>query len=200
MIWTINSEQAVTMQATSKSWNWVNIGIFVALGVLGILAIGIVTVFLVTQKPKKKVAPTISRKKAAQLPTSAKSPNVGIVSVERSPQSINKGKSDASNNLLFSEVRSTSTPNWLVAIGARSLLDDVNRFILKDVGEIYESENEIYLEWFSVSGKSDLQSIHIRLINHQEININGKVFPATHEGLKSGIATCLREMSKPRTP
>lgn len=199
MIWTVNSKQAVTMQATSETWNWLNIGIFATLGVLGILAVGIVAIFMFTEKPKKKVIPAIARKSAAQLPNPTQNSNTGIVSAKRHPQPINTSNSDTSGDLLIPETHDTLTPNWLVAIGARSLLNDVNHFMLKDVGIIHESENEIYLEWFSVSGKSDMQGVHIMLISQQEIKINGQIFPATHEGLKLGIATCLREMNKPRT-
>lgn len=192
MIWTVNSKQAVTMQATSETWNWLNIGIFAALGVLGVLAVSLVAIFMVSEKPKKKVVPAIARHNVGQLPKP--NSNTGIVTAKNNLQPIS-----ASDDLLIPETRTTSTPNWLVAIGARSLLNDVNHFMLKDVGVIYESEDEIYLEWFSISGKNDTQGIHITLISQQEIKVNEKLFPATHEGLKLGIATCLREMNKPRT-
>ena len=101
-----------------------------------------------------------------------------------------------------SPVRSTppispaAPPDIMATIGARSLLQDVNHFLLRDAGTIREAPGEVLLEWPVLPGAAEMHTIHIRLLSQQQIMVNGEIFPTTHEGVKTGIVNCLRKIKR----
>jgi hypothetical protein len=178
------------MQATSEAWNWLNIGVIgsvAGLGTLGVAGI-ILLIFFSKPTPKKRIAvPTPPR--IAQLPIS-QTHSIEASITTKSPSTHIQPTSETSSSLVPS---STAKTDMLIAIGARTLLQDVNRFLLKEIGTIKEVPNELSLEWPALASNSNY-SIHIQLLNHQQVLVNGKTFPATHDGVKIGIATAIKEI------
>ena len=192
MLWTVGNKQAITMQATSETWNWLNIGIISGgIGVLVIGGIGLLSI--VSLKLVKKSNSPVARTNTNRLP----SPSRTNAAFLKKPLKV--GQTDAITSVQFTSptVSPTIPSNLLVTIGARSLLQDVNHFLLRGVGAISETSDELLLEWPVIPGGSAMYSLHIKLVSQHQVTINGQIFPATHEGLKIGIATCLREMSNP---
>ncbi len=198
ILWTVSSKQTITMQATSEVWNWLNIGIAGVTVGFGILAIGGIALLMIAARPKQRKNLPVTRVTANRLsgPLLSSSGSVGVA--KKSPQAHTQDEV-ISPVQLESPFSPAFPPDLLAKIGARSLLQDVNHFLLKDMGAISEAPNELYLEWPVVPGGGEMRGIHIKLINQQRLTVNGQVFPATHEGVKAGITNCLREMNKPRT-
>jgi hypothetical protein len=190
MLWTVSSKQTITMQATSEAWNWINIGIAggsVGLGILaiggsvglGILAIGGITLLAIPAKPKPRKNLPVTHATTDHLPGLPLSSSGGMVVAKKSPQA----HTQAEVVMPIQPVSSISPafpPGMLATIGARSLLQDVNQFLLKNTGSIRETLNELHMEC-PVLPVGKMQGIHIKLVSQQQVAVNGQVFPATHE-------------------
>jgi hypothetical protein len=197
MLWTVSSKQTITMQAKSEAWNWLNIGIAGGSVGLGILAIGGITLLAIIAKPKPRKNLPVTCATADLLTGIPPSSSGGVVVAKKLPQAHTQAEVSLPDQPV-SSISPAFSPGMLATIGARSLLQDVNHFLLKDIGSIREMPNELHLEWPVIPG-GKMQGIHIKLVSQQQVAVNSQVFPATHEGVKTGIATCLREMNKPGT-
>jgi hypothetical protein len=192
MLWTVNSKQSKTMQATSKAWNWLNIGIAGSIGLI-ILVIGVIALLAIRAKPKTNKNFQGSHTTTNRLPGLPLSSNDNVVAENKSAQTYTQAEVIKPIQPV-SSISTAFSAGMLTTIGARSLLQDVNHFLLKDTGSISETPDELHLDWpFPPGGK--MRGIHIKLVSQQQIAINGQVFPATQEGVKTGIATCLHEMN-----
>jgi hypothetical protein len=198
ILWTASSDQTVTMQATSESWNWLNIGIAGSAVGVGILAIAGVALFLTgTSRSKSRKSPATARVTPDRLSSvlSSSSNSKGVV--KTSPQPQVHTQADATSSVRSTPPISPVAPtDMLATIGARSLLQDVNHFLLKDAGTIREAPGEVLLEWPVLPGAAEMHTIHIRLLSQQQIMVNGEIFPTTQEGVKMGIVNCLRKIRR----
>jgi hypothetical protein len=200
MLWTVGSKQAITMQATSETWDWVNIGIIGGGGIVVTLAIGGMVLLVTTSKPKskKESTPAIAHRDINLLPSPSSPTSSRIMVASESAAVLVQSEMNAPDQIESQENQPLYLPDLLITIGAYSLLQDVNHFLLKDVGTIREAPNELRLEWPLIPGAGEMQSIHIMLINQHQATINDQFFPATHEGMKTGIASSIRRMNRPR--
>jgi hypothetical protein len=178
MLWTVNSKQSITMQATTEAWNWFNIGIAGGSVGLAILVIGGFVLLVITSRSKPR------RGFSAQTTAYRMPPSNGNISDPKKLPQIHT-QPEAILPVQPSPSISPTFPNdMLITIGARSLLHNVNRFLLKDIGLVSEAPNELNLQWPCVPGSGEMQGIHIKLISQQQVTINGQAFPANHEGVK----------------
>ncbi|NIM93294.1 MAG: hypothetical protein GTO18_06245 [Anaerolineales bacterium] len=81
----------------------------------------------------------------------------------------------------------------LAAVGARQLLEQVNRHVLEGTGELAQGKGAIRLVW-SDPESGTARSIMIRIQDSQTLLINGRPFPATREGIQQGLVTLLKGM------
>lgn len=198
MLWTVGSKQAITMHAVSETWNWLNIGIIGGGAFVAILAIGGMIFIVATSKPKRKkeISPSRVQQDKSRLPSASSPPGNRTAIVSDSLTTQARSETITPVQIEAQDFQPPNIPNLLVTIGARSLLQDVNHFLLKDIGTISESPDELRLEWLLMPDAGEIQSIHIRLINQNQATINGQVFPATHEGMKTGISASIRGLKR----
>jgi len=200
MLWTVGSKQAITMHAVSETWNWLNIGIIGGGSILAILATGGMIFIVATSKPKRKkeITPIRAQQDKSRLPSPSSPPSNRTAIVSDSSTMQTQCETNTPGQIDEQNFQPPYIPNLLVTIGARSLLQDVNHFLLKDTGRISESPDELLLKWPHMPDAGETQSIHIRLINQNQATINGQVFPATHEGMKTGISASVRGLKRPK--
>lgn len=86
-----------------------------------------------------------------------------------------------------------ATPGQIENLQARKYLEEINRFILHGEGEIHESPGKISLVWEAASGQGS-RFLSIKLAGDNDLNINGRRFPASEAGLKQGLVTMMREI------
>lgn len=79
---------------------------------------------------------------------------------------------------------------------ARSYVEQVNRRLLKGIGVISESPDEILLVWPATGESSGQRRISIRILDSQTLTVNGQQFPATPDGVKQGLINSLKEGKK----
>lgn len=79
---------------------------------------------------------------------------------------------------------------------ARSYVEQVNRRLLKGIGVISESPDELRLVWLPPGKRSSQRRISIRILDSQTLTINGQEFPATPDGVKQGLINSLKEGEK----
>lgn len=76
----------------------------------------------------------------------------------------------------------------LADIDARTFLEQVNQYRLKNRGQVAETERECRLSWQSAVGTHE---ILVTVQDAETLDINGDSFPATPDGVKQGIVAAL---------
>lgn len=74
-------------------------------------------------------------------------------------------------------------------IDARTFLEQVNQFTLRNSGTIEDGPGELCLTWPSPAGT---HKITITAVDQETLLINGQSFPASPEGVKQGIVATLK--------
>lgn len=74
-------------------------------------------------------------------------------------------------------------------IDARSFLEQVNQYTLRNAGTIEDSPGELHLAW---PGPAGMHRITIAAVDQETLMINGQSFPASPEGVKQGIVATLK--------
>lgn len=187
IVWTISNDKAINMHAVSESWNTTNIALVVGVGLMipvaGLL-VGSAIWFTARQRnPNQLPAParTGSRITGSAVPSHR---TVAQSSVPNSGMPVP-----------YSERRSAAPDKLLSAIGARSLLIEVNKRWLSDLGTLEETPNGLRLWWIAVPGSGVHRELVVKVVDSNSIMVNDMPFPATYEGVKRGILAALREMN-----
>jgi hypothetical protein len=74
----------------------------------------------------------------------------------------------------------------LARVQARRYLEELNHHILMDEGEIVELPGKISLVW-TPRGSQYQRFLAVKSAGETEININGRRYPATVDGVKKGL-------------
>jgi hypothetical protein len=202
LLWTVGSKQAISVSAISETWNWMNIVVIGGGSLVAFIAIVGVILLIATTRPKRKMGTKKSTVHQAnhKLPHPPSSPSIKATLTKDTSTTHLVSELRMPGHLDAPEKQPARSYDLLIRIGAHSLLQDVNHFLLKDAGKITEAPGELCLEWRTSPGSGGVQAIHIKLINQHEAAVNNQVFPATHEGMKAGISVCVREIKNRSKP
>lgn len=85
---------------------------------------------------------------------------------------------------------SLKTQTSLQDLEIDKLLHQVNKRLLGGNGKVSSSLTEASLSWMP-SGDTQRRKILVSLVDNQTININGRNFPATHDGAIEGVKACV---------
>jgi hypothetical protein len=179
--WSTSDQNGIQVHAESEIWNIKLIVIIVVIIVLIILAGSIVLLFL--------------RKKRMRVPGE----HQGI-----SHRLEETGGQDAELQYKTSKVEAghptpASEPipiavDPLEEVGARELLEQVNRHLLQGKGKISGGKDAMRIQWTDPRKDHVQRGITIQVQDASTLLINGQPFPATPEGVKTGLATCLKRL------
>jgi hypothetical protein len=86
-----------------------------------------------------------------------------------------------------------SPPSKILAtLGVRQLLDQINKHFLDESGQITTGKGAIRITWSDQENESVTRSIMVRVQSAETLLINGRPFPATRQGAKEGLVSCLK--------
>jgi hypothetical protein len=160
-------------------WNMLSIALTVILGIVGIGLLTAIVVLILRNRRKKR------------------GPVEGLNVKQRLAESIPIAEEEQPLSDIDMEQMAVSPPSKILAmVGARSLLEQVNSHVLNNRGQIAVGKGAIRLVWTDQQNQSVTRSIMITVQDMETLLINGVPFPATREGAKEGLITCLRGMSK----
>jgi hypothetical protein len=86
-------------------------------------------------------------------------------------------------------------PDLLASIQTRRHLEEINEYILHNLGEIVEVPGKISLVWTDPI-YDQRRFLGVKAAGDEQIIINGRRYPATEEGLQQGLVSCLKEQGE----
>jgi hypothetical protein len=177
--WTLDQTHSLEIHALNESWNMLNIALAVFLGIVGIVLLAAIVVLILRNRRKKRIpveSLNVKQRLAESIPIAEEKKPLSDIDIEQP---------------------AVSPPSKILAmVGARSLLEQVNSHVLNNRGQIAVGKGAIRLVWTDQQNQSVTRSIMITVQDMETLLINGVPFPATREGAKEGLITCLRGMSK----
>lgn len=86
----------------------------------------------------------------------------------------------------------TRNEDPLAHIQTRRHLEEINHHLLNEMGEIVESPGKISLVWTDPV-YDQKRYIAVKAAGDSQVMINGRLYPATEDGLEKGLHACLKE-------
>lgn len=184
-LWSISGTDPLQVHAVSETWNIIQLGLLAAVA-LAFIFLFVLIILVISRMRRRKVRATDSANVAQRLVES-------VQAEEQLSDMIPTPEEEA----LSSEAAAVISPSKILAeIGARQLLEQVSKHVLKGTGEISTAKGAIRIIWSDPQDETVKRGIMIRVQGVDTLLINGQPFPATREGVKQGLISCLKGMEK----
>jgi hypothetical protein len=185
VLWSISGTDPLQVHAASETWNLIQVGLLAALG-LAFIFLFVLFILMVKRIMRRKAMATESANVAQRLVES-------VQGEEPLSEILQASEEEA----LPIDAEAVISPSKILAeIGARQLLEQVNLHVFKGAGEISTAKGAIRLIWSDPQDETVKRGIMIRVQGVDTLLINGQPFPATREGAKQGLISCLKGMEK----
>lgn len=185
VLWSIKGSDPFQVHATSEAWNLIQLGLYAAIALASLFLFVILIILL--KRIKRK------RERAVQKASVAQRLVESIQAEE--PEPLEPQPTEELSTP--SEAEAVESPSKILAeVGASQLLDQVNDHVLKGMGDISAAKGAIRIIWSDPLDETVKRGIMIRVQDANTLLINGQPFPATPQGAKEGLISCLKGMEK----
>ena len=183
--WSIIGTDLLQIHAISQAWNILQLGLLAAAALACLFLLALI-ILVINRMRRRKARAADSANVTQRLLES-------VQAEEDSSEAIQAVEEESQP----SEAEAVVSPSKILAeIGARQLLEQINMHVLKGTGEISTAKGAIRIIWADPQDESVKRGIMIRVQSMDTLLINGQPFPATREGAKQGLISCLKGMEK----
>jgi hypothetical protein len=179
--WTTSDQEDIQAHAESETWK-INIIVIIVVIIVLILLAG--SIFLLFFRKQRKTVPRENQ---------GVSHRMDEISGQDAEPKYKTWKVEAGPPTPSAEpIPSAVDP--LEEIGTRELLEQINRHLLQDKGKISVGKEAMRIQWTDPRKDHVQRGITIQAQDASTLLINGQPFPATPEGVKTGLVACLRRL------